>query len=91
MLKLPEGKGFRIGRGAKLDPPSRGKPVIELWTAPGMTVEFEIKVFDGEGLLFHVGKEGKSDYWSRGEDFGFYVLPDADRQRRSRKRTNGHR
>ena len=73
MLKLKKkGQGFRVTR-------SSGEVLAELETAPNVVLEFEIKIYDEKGLLVHVGKEGESDYWGRG-NFAFYILPDADRQ-----------
>jgi len=82
MIKLESGKGFRIMRGAK--PDSRGQAIAELKTAPGYSVEFEIKIYDANGLLFHVGREGIPDHYGR-EDFGFLIVPDVDISDASKK------
>ena len=78
MLKLnKKGQGFRVTRITSSGEP--GEVVAELTTSPRFIVEFEIKIYDDRGLLFHVGREGSSDHWSR-EDMGFFILRDADGQ-----------
>ena len=88
MLKLQPGKGFRVTLGASVTGKRGGKlagdhgvPVLEVQTAPGIALEFEIKLYDDKGLLIHVGKQGPTDQWGR-EDYGFFILPDIDRRKR---------
>ena len=84
MLKLKAGTGFRINRGAKIAGSQRpaGVPILELQTAPDIAVEFEIKLYDDKGLLAHLGRDGPSKHWARG-DVGFHILPDVDQRKRS--------
>lgn len=78
MQKLKKkGQGFRVTRTTESGAP--GEVVVEVQTAPNFMIEFEMKIYDNRGLLFHVGKEGNADHWAR-ESIGFFILPDANRR-----------